>query len=102
MLKPLMDMFEAASSAYAEKNGIERDADWHVFKLQEEIGELTQVWNRVTGRSPAKGRSAEDLKSALADETADLIGHVLLFARDQEIDLAAAIERKWQFRPESP
>ncbi|MGR6465816.1 pyrophosphatase [Rhizobium sp. PAMB 3182] len=102
MLKPLMDMFEAASSAYAEKNGIARDADWHVFKLQEELGELTQVFNRVTGRSPAKGRSAEELKSALADETADLMGHVLLFARAHDIDLAAAIERKWQFRPESP
>jgi NTP pyrophosphatase (non-canonical NTP hydrolase) len=60
------------------------------------------VWHRVTGRSPAKGRSAEELRSALADETADLIGHVLLFARDQDIDLAAAIERKWRFRPEHP
>ena len=31
--------------------------------------------------------------------TADMLGHVLLFARANGIDLAAAVERKWRFRP---
>jgi NTP pyrophosphatase (non-canonical NTP hydrolase) len=46
-----------------------------------------------------KGQSVEDLQRALSDETADLLGHILLFAEQNHIDLAAAIERKWKFRP---
>jgi len=99
MLEKLATQFEAASVAYATDNGIERDPDWFVLKLQEEMGELTQAWNRSTGRGRTKGRSADDLSRELADETADLLGHILLFAHRNRLDLAAAIERKWQFRP---
>ncbi|MBX4959368.1 pyrophosphatase [Rhizobium lentis] len=99
MLCRLAEQFEAASSAHVAENGIERDADWFLLKLQEEMGELTQAWNRLTGRGRAKGRSPEDMRRDLADETADLLGHLLLFAHRNEIDLAAAIERKWRFQP---
>ncbi len=99
MLEDLADKFERASKIYAEANGLERDPDWFLLKLQEEMGELTQAWNRLTGRGRAKGRSADDMSRDLADETADLLGHILLFARRNEIDLEAAIERKWLFRP---
>lgn len=100
MLGKLTEQFEAASADYAETHGMVRDADWFLLKLQEEVGELTQAWNRATGRGRKKGRSDEDLARDLADETADLLGHVLLFARNNRIDLAAAIERKWLFRPD--
>ncbi|MGY5801248.1 pyrophosphatase, partial [Rhizobium sp. LEGMi12c] len=50
MLPDLMKQFEAASATYAADNGLERDDDWFVLKLQEELGELIQIWNRVTGR----------------------------------------------------
>jgi len=98
MLERLAGQFEAASAAYAETHGVARDPDWFLLKLQEEMGELTQAWNRKTGRGRKKGRSEEELARDLADETADLLGHVLLFARANGIDLAAAIERKWLFR----
>ena len=62
--------------------------------------ETAVVWNRKTGRGRKKGRSDEDLSRDLADETADLLGHVLLFAHNNRIDLASAIERKWLFRPD--
>lgn len=101
MMEQLIAQFEAASAEYAKNNGIERDPDWFVLKLQEEMGELTQAWNRKTGRGRAKGRSAEELNRDLADETADLLGHILLFAGQNQLDLAAAIERKWLFRPDS-
>lgn len=100
MLERLAGQFETASAAYAETHGIERDPDWFVLKLQEEIGELTQAWNRATGRGRKKGKSEEDLDRDLADETADLLGHILLFAQANRLDLAAAIERKWLFKPE--
>ncbi|AJC78200.1 NTP pyrophosphohydrolase MazG-related protein [Rhizobium etli bv. phaseoli str. IE4803] len=99
MLRRLAEQFEISSAAHVAANGIERDADWFLLKLQEEMGELTQAWNRLTGRGRAKGRSPEDMRRDLADETADLLGHLLLFARSNDIDLAAAIERKWLFQP---
>lgn len=100
MLATLMAQFEAASRRYAEANGLTRDPDWYLLKLHEEVGELTQAFNRKTGRGRPKGRSPEDLARDLADETADVLGHVLLFAHAQGLDLEAAIERKWWFRPE--
>lgn len=96
----LMSQFEQASVAYAAANDIERDADWFVLKMQEELGELTQIWNRISGRARKKGMTAEEMVQALADETADMLGHVLLFARHNNLDLAAAIERKWRFQPD--
>ncbi|MGO4133971.1 pyrophosphatase [Rhizobium leguminosarum] len=99
MLRRLADQFETSSAAYAAANGIERDPDWFLLKLQEEVGELTQAWNRLTGRGRRRNRTPEELDRDLADETADLLGHILLFARRNDIDLAAAIERKWRFQP---
>ncbi|MGK9230070.1 hypothetical protein KXS07_00145 [Inquilinus limosus] len=100
MLDRLKDQFEDVSCVYAEANGLRRDPDWFLLKLHEELGELTQVWNKLTGRGRTRGRSEEELRQALADETADMLGHILLFARANGIDLAAAVERKWRFRPE--
>ncbi len=95
----LMQQFERASRLYADANGITRDADWFILKLQEEMGEVTQAWNRLSGRGRARGRSDEEMRLDLADETADLLGHVLLFAHQHDLDLEAAIERKWRFDP---
>ncbi len=100
MLSGLIKQFEKASATYAAANGVERDDDWFVLKLQEEVGELTQIWNKKTGRGRRKGMTDEELATALADETADVLGHILLFAHCNGLDLAAAVERKWRFRPE--
>ena len=97
MLTDLSNKFEQASARYAEMNGIVRDGDWFLLKLAEEAGELLQVANRLSGRSRAKGMSEEDMKSLLADETADLLGHILLFARHHGLPLEEAIQRKWRF-----
>jgi NTP pyrophosphatase (non-canonical NTP hydrolase) len=99
MIEKLTQQFEAASHKYAEANGFERDADWFLLKLAEEAGELLQVANRLSGRSRAKGMGEAEIRLLLADETADLLGHVLLFAHHHGLDLASAIERKWRFAP---
>jgi NTP pyrophosphatase (non-canonical NTP hydrolase) len=100
MFQNLQRQFEIASAAYAAANGLERDSDWFVLKLHEEIGELTQVWNRLSGRGRRHGRSEDELRESLADEAADVLGHILLFAETNGLDLAAAVERKWRFRLE--
>ncbi|WP_337266291.1 pyrophosphatase [Oryzifoliimicrobium ureilyticus] len=99
MLAQLSSQFELASKSYAEAYEIMRDDDWFILQLQEELGELVQTWNKWTGRGLPKGKSRDELSRALADETADLLGHVLLFARQNNLDLAPAIERKWKFKP---
>lgn len=99
MLKALSSQFEEASASYANAHEIKRDCDWFVLKMHEEIGELTQVWNRLHGRARRKGRSETELRQDLADEAADLFGHIILFADQNGLDLHSAIQRKWHFSP---
>ena len=99
MLDQLGSQFETASAGYAAAHGIERDSDWFILKMQEEMGELTQAWNKLSGRGRSQGKSPDDLRTQMADETADLLGHVLLFAQHHKLDLHRAIERKWRFQP---
>ena len=99
MLKDLATRFEQASARYAATHQLQRDRDWFMLKLQEEMGELTQAFNRFTGRGRAKGRTPEEIRQDLADEAADVLGHILLLAHQHDLDLEAAIERKWLFRP---
>lgn len=99
MLNDLQQRFENASRLYADSNGIERDADWFLLKLHEEVGELTQAWNRLSGRGRTRGLSEAERRRDLEDEAADVLGHILLFAHRHGIDLPSAIERKWRFHP---
>lgn len=102
-MKALADLttrFEKASIAYADANGITRNEDWFILKMQEELGELTQVWVKLTARGRRHGRSDEELRIDLANEIADLLGHTLLFANRNAINLGPAITRKWHFEPD--
>lgn len=101
-LKELAKRFEQASRSYGALHGIERDPDWFLLKMQEELGELTQAWLRHTGRSRRKSSEEGPASSDLADEAADLLGHVLLLAHRLDLDLASAIRRKWRFDPAEP
>lgn len=101
MLADLMQKFEKASASYAASNSIERDPDWFMLKLQEEVGEVTQAWNRLTARGRARGKTPEEMRQDLSDEVADLLGHVLLLAYHNQLNLIGSIERKWRFDPAS-
>jgi NTP pyrophosphatase (non-canonical NTP hydrolase) len=97
MFSRLQKSFDAASQKYCAANGLVRDRDWFILKLQEEVGELGQAWNKVSGRGRSRGRSPEELRRDLADEAADVLGHVFLLAEAEGLDLRAAVERKWRF-----
>ncbi len=99
MLSSLTQQFEQASAKYADVNGITRDPDWFILKLQEEVGEVTQAWNRFSGRGRTRGKTAEEMRQDLSDETADLLGHILLLAKQNDLDLMSSIKRKWLFDP---
>lgn len=78
------------SDIYAAEHNIDRDRDWALLKLQEELGELTAEHLRLTGRA----RSAPD-SQALGDEAADLLGMLLIYCARAGVDLDQAMQRKW-------
>lgn len=100
-LDELGEKVARVSALYAERCDIRRDADWYALKLYEEAGELVAEYLRASGRGRAKGRSAEAIGQQLGDEAANLLAQLLLFCRANEIDVEAALERKW-FRFLSP
>ena len=78
------------SDIYAAKYEIDRERDWAILKLQEELGELTAEHLRVSSR--ARGVANPE---AQADEAADVLGMLLIYCHGQGIDLEAAMRRKW-------
>ncbi len=87
--------FESVSAIYAARCSIDRDTDWFLFKLQEELGELVQAHLRLTGRGRDKGETSEQVRQNVENEAADLLGQLLTFAHNSGIDIEAAAERKW-------
>ena len=78
------------SDIYAREHGIERDRDWALLKMQEELGELTAEHLRMSGRA----RGAADA-GKLGDEAADVLGMLLIYCDRAGIDLEQAMHRKW-------
>lgn len=81
------------SDIYARNYDIDRSGDWHLLKLQEEMGELTQAYLTATGRT--RRDAGPDARADMAREMADVLGMLLLLARDEGIDLDRAVEEKW-------
>ncbi|GAA0998906.1 pyrophosphohydrolase domain-containing protein [Subtercola frigoramans] len=86
---------ESVSQIYAAKFGIDRTDVWFLLKLQEELGELTQAFVNLKGMSKDRGQTDADKRTAFAHECADVVAHVLLLARNEGVNLEAAIEDKW-------
>lgn len=80
---------------YAAQFSILDDDLWHLAKLSEELGELNAAWLSAHGRGRSRGLTPAELTRAVEDEAADLFGFLLLFAARNDIDLAAALARKW-------
>jgi NTP pyrophosphatase (non-canonical NTP hydrolase) len=96
-LRDLNDRVEAISAAYARRNGIDRDADWYLPKLHEEVGELTQAFLAHTGRARDRGHSPAEV-DRMSMELADVVCHAVLTARRLGVDLDEAIRVKWLAR----
>ena len=102
-LAELTTLVAQVSDTYARLFDIDRNEDWLILKLQEELGELTAEHLRLTKRGRLKGQSLDDVIQARDDEAADLLAMLLLYAQNHKIDLDAALERKWfsYLRPEN-
>lgn len=91
-LEAFIDRLKAISDRYGRVHGIDRGGDWHMLKLQEEMGELTQAWLALTHRSR---RDPLRARQEVAHEMADVLCMLLLMARAEGVDLNAAITEKW-------
>ena len=89
-LKALQADVLRISDIYAGKYGIERDRDWALLKMQEELGELTAEHLRMSGR--ARGAADAD---KLGDEAADVLGMLLIYCDRAGVDIEQAMQRKW-------
>lgn len=94
-LRALAQQIDAISRRYADVYGFERDADWLVLKLQEEVGELVQAWLAKTGRQRDKGHTREEIDCRFALELADAVGMLLALAEATGVDIEQAIDEKW-------
>jgi len=91
----LRDKLAEAGNRYAASLNVEPTDDWLVLKTLEEAGELVQAFLRHSKRAHARGLSTEELKRALDDEIADLVGFSLVLAKRFDVNLLPALERKW-------
>ncbi|MDK1373486.1 MULTISPECIES: hypothetical protein [unclassified Sinorhizobium] len=87
--KELSDRIGQVGELYARVHNIPRSADWYLLKLTEELGELT------AGRAKPNADGSGGTREALENEAADLFGQFVLYLRANDIDIEAAIERKW-------
>lgn len=91
----ITQLVEEVSLTYTNKFEITRDSDWFLFKLQEELGELTQAYLMMSQRARTKGKSTKNLHKDFQDEVADVFCHILLLAHHHNIDIEKAVEEKW-------
>ena len=63
-LSELGELAARVSDIYAERNGIIRDQDWYILKLQEELGELTAEHLKASGRGRLKGATQNIVQKA--------------------------------------
>jgi NTP pyrophosphatase (non-canonical NTP hydrolase) len=102
-LAELSERIGLVGEIYARTFNIERSADWYLLKLTEELGELTAEHLRIGGRARTNADSLKSQREALENEAADLFGQFILYVRANNIDIEAALQRKWLHRlEESP
>lgn len=81
---------------YGKKHNIEIDEDYLLFKLIEEVGELSEaiLIDRKKSR-PVKHVSKEESRKQIAAELADVTGMVVVLSHLMNIDLEDALDKKW-------
>lgn len=94
-LHELIQKLVYVSDLYAQRFSLQRDTDWYLMKIQEELGELTAAHLRLTGRGRFQGKSRGEVEKNLREEVADLLAMTLLFAWNRGIDVETALRDKW-------
>lgn len=94
-INEISDELSKVIDIYATKFEIRRDDDWFILKIQEELGELSSAYLKLTQRARTGQSTQIELEKNLRDEVADVIAMTLLFAKHKNIDVEQAIKEKW-------
>jgi NTP pyrophosphatase (non-canonical NTP hydrolase) len=94
-IKKLQEEVEKTSLAYTKKFNIQRDSDWYILKLQEELGELIQSYLMMIGQARKKSKIQIELDEDFRKEVADVFAHILLLAKHHSVDLEKEVKNKW-------
>ncbi len=94
-LNEITNQLSLVCDIYASKFDIRCDDDWFILKIQEELGELSSAYLKLTQRARIGNESKESLEKNLKDEIADVIAMTLLLAKHKDIDVEKAIKDKW-------
>ncbi len=74
---------------------VKMDRDYLPFKITEEWGECMQAYLMLTDRGRQKGKTKEEIKELFSQEFADIFAYLLVFAENEGVDLAEAVNKKW-------
>ncbi len=86
---------EKAWSQYAKKFNIHRDDVFYLFKMQEELGELTRAFLELRGSENRHKATLDEVKKKFASDVASLVGNALILALYFDVDLEANIKAKF-------
>lgn len=94
-LNEISDKVAKICDIYLEKYNIQKSDDWFLLKIQEELGELTSVYLKLTQRGRTRNEEKAELEKNFQDEIADVFAFILLFARHKNINVQQALKTKW-------
>lgn len=94
-LKEITNKVSQICDIYVEKYNIQKNDDWFLLKIQEELGELSSVYLKLSQRGRINNQTHSELEKNFQDELADVLAFVLLFARHKNIDIENALKQKW-------
>src|SRR5580658_6990574 len=86
---------DKAWGQFAEKFQIRRDDEFYLFKMQEELGELTRIFLELRGSEKKRNATMDELKKEFASDIAVLVGNALILAHHFGVDLEANIKAKF-------
>ncbi|MBU4314927.1 pyrophosphatase [Patescibacteria group bacterium] len=101
LLEELTEKSQMVMKQYQEEfPEIKVDRDYYPFKITEEWGECMQAYLMLTDRGRQKGKNKDEVKQLFSQEFADVFCFLLLFAKNEGIDIEKEIEAKWFSRIE--
>jgi NTP pyrophosphatase (non-canonical NTP hydrolase) len=92
MTKKALQIMDTYQAAFPD---VKMDRDYTPFKITEEWGECLQVYLMLTDRGRQKNKTKVEIQAMLQEEIADVLGHLLVFAHKENIDLEQALKDKW-------